>query len=53
MEIMGVHVSTSAHAVEMDRRQVGNVKKSRSMARLINRIAKISKELKLIEGGAE
>jgi site-specific recombinase XerD len=46
-------LTEAAHAVEMYRRQVGDVKKSRSLARLVNRIAKISAELKRIEGNVK
>jgi integrase len=43
----------AAHAVEMYRRQVRNAQKSRALARLVNRIAKISAELKRIEGNVK
>jgi len=43
-------LAEAAHAMEMYRRQAANEKESRTLARLVNRIARISKELQLIEG---
>jgi site-specific recombinase XerD len=42
-------LSEASHAIEMYRRRSLNEKKKRTLARLVNRLSKISKELKLIE----
>jgi site-specific recombinase XerD len=42
-------LSEASHAIEMYRRRSLNDKKKRTLARLINRISKILKELKLVE----
>ena len=46
-------LAEAAHAIEMYRRQVADEKKSRSLGRLVNRIAKISTELNRIEGSVD
>jgi site-specific recombinase XerD len=42
-------LAEAAHAIEMYRRRIPNEKNRRVLARLVNRISKILKELKLIE----